>query len=55
MAMEARGFSDKEAIGYETIGLWEPLSRKDLWVLAVLAFYLLTIWCINRFFLVGKI
>jgi len=55
MAMEARGFSDKKAIGYETIGLWEPLSRKDLWALTVLVFYLLTIWCISRFFLVGKI
>jgi energy-coupling factor transport system permease protein len=55
LAMEARGYSDKKANGHETIGLWEPLSRKDFWALAVLVLYLIITWCIHRFFTTGKI
>ena len=54
MAMEARGYSDKKAVGQETIGLWEPLGSKDLRVLVLLILYLLTIWCIYRFLLIRK-
>lgn len=55
LAMEARGYSDKKPNGHEIIGLWEPLGRKDFWALAALIFYLLIIWCINSFFITGKI
>lgn len=55
LAMEARGYSHKNTIEHESMGLWEPLSKKDYWTLAGLAIYLIIIWCISRFFILVKI
>ncbi len=55
LAMEARGYSDKNTNGQETMGFWEPLSKKDYRSLAILVIYLIIIWCISRFFIAGRI
>ena len=55
LAMEARGYSHKDIIKEEQLGFWEPLSKKDYRALAGLAIYLIIIWCISRFFIMGKI
>ena len=49
MAMEARGFSDKKGDGYHKGILFDPLQKRDLWVLILITVYLLTIWVIHRF------
>jgi len=53
MAMEARGFSDKKAVGCHQDILFDNLQKRDLWILILLMIYLLVIWGIYRFLIMG--
>lgn len=48
LAMEARGYPDKKAEAHHRDVFFEPMSRKDMWVMIWMIIYLFAVWGIER-------
>jgi len=51
---QARGYPEKKVEVYHRDGFFEPMSRKDRWVLIWIIVYLFAVWGIGKIILQGR-